>query len=91
MADAHAMTGEVAYQPPLRQRYDSRDAAVIGGGYTFKETWATPRVGLEYSFASGDHNAGDSKHGRGDDGKTRETGRRHAKTREGIHGRLRGE
>src|SRR5689334_2374514 len=30
MADAHTVTGEVAYPPPPRQPYDSRDVAVIG-------------------------------------------------------------
>ena len=38
-------------------------AAVVQGGYTFKDLWSTPRLGLEYSFASGDSNAKDGKHG----------------------------
>ena len=36
--------------------------AVLQGGYTFADAWATPRIGLEYSFASGDSNPTDSKH-----------------------------
>lgn len=36
---------------------------VAQGGYTFTDTWATPRLGLEYSFGSGDDNATDDKHG----------------------------
>src|SRR4051812_21418160 len=31
MADAHAVTGEIAYQPPARQPYDSRDLMVVAG------------------------------------------------------------
>lgn len=36
--------------------------AVIQGGYTFSETWGTPRLALEYSFASGDSDPSDNKH-----------------------------
>jgi hypothetical protein len=36
--------------------------AVIQGGYTFSDAWATPRLGLEYSFGSGDSNPTDGKH-----------------------------
>ncbi|MBC8097583.1 MAG: alginate export family protein [Akkermansiaceae bacterium] len=35
---------------------------VAQGGYTFTEAWATPRLGLEYSFGSGDSNSTDDKH-----------------------------
>jgi len=38
-------------------------AAIAQGGYTFTETWGTPRLGLEYSYASGDGNPTDGKHG----------------------------
>lgn len=38
-------------------------ATHIAGGYTFKDGPATPRVGLEYDFASGDDNATDGRHG----------------------------
>src|SRR6476646_5788831 len=31
MADAHTVTGDLAYAPPPRQPYDSRDLMVIGG------------------------------------------------------------
>jgi hypothetical protein len=33
-----------------------------GFGYTFTQIKATPRVGLEYNFASGDSNPADNKH-----------------------------
>src|SRR5205814_1554923 len=36
--------------------------AVIQGGYTFSDTWATPRLALEYSYGSGDSNPTDGKH-----------------------------
>lgn len=37
-------------------------AFFAGGGYTFQDVLYTPRVALEYSFASGDHNPTDNKH-----------------------------
>jgi hypothetical protein len=37
-------------------------AAHVAGGYTFKETTTTPRVGLEYNFASGDSDPRDGAH-----------------------------
>jgi hypothetical protein len=36
---------------------------VAQGGYTFADLWATPRLGLEYSYGSGDDNAADGVHG----------------------------
>jgi len=36
--------------------------AIIQGGYTFTNLWSTPRLGLEYSYASGDSNPNDNKH-----------------------------
>jgi hypothetical protein len=38
-------------------------AAVAQGGYTFTETWGTPRLGLEYAYGSGDNDVADGKHG----------------------------
>jgi hypothetical protein len=35
---------------------------IVQGGYTFSESWGTPRVGLEYAYASGDSDAADGKH-----------------------------
>lgn len=32
-------------------------------GYTFADTWATPRVGFEYDYGSGDNNPKDGTHG----------------------------
>jgi hypothetical protein len=37
-------------------------ASYIEGGYTFKAPWK-PRLGLEYSYGSGDGNAADNKQG----------------------------
>ncbi|MBI2193397.1 MAG: alginate export family protein [Planctomycetes bacterium] len=34
-----------------------------GGGYTFKEKWAEPRVAAEYSFATGDEDPADGDEG----------------------------
>src|SRR5262249_26610812 len=36
--------------------------AVAQGGYTFADTWATPRLGFEYAYGSGDSNPNDGKH-----------------------------
>ena len=36
---------------------------VAQGGYTFADLWASPRLGLEYSYGSGDDNAKDGIHG----------------------------
>jgi len=38
-------------------------AAHIAGGYSWKQSCATPRVGLEYNFASGDSDPTDNRHG----------------------------
>jgi len=35
---------------------------IVQGGYTFADLWATPRLGLEYSYGSGDNNATDGVH-----------------------------
>ncbi len=37
-------------------------AAHVAGAYTCKDCWGTPRVGLEYNFASGDSDPTDGKH-----------------------------
>lgn len=37
-------------------------AFVAQGGYTFKDAWATPRLGLEYAHGSGDSDPQDDKH-----------------------------
>jgi len=38
-------------------------AAHLAGGYTWKQAPATPRLGLEYNFASGDGDPADGEHG----------------------------
>lgn len=38
-------------------------AVHVGGGYTFKETWAQPRLGAEYNFGSGDSDPADGDRG----------------------------
>ena len=35
---------------------------VANGGYTFTETWGTPRIGLEFCYGSGDGNSTDGEH-----------------------------
>ena len=37
--------------------------AILQGGYTFNAAWGKPRLGIEYSYASGDHNSQDGTHG----------------------------
>jgi len=45
------------------ERLDHQAYAVVAqGGYTFKDTWGTPRVGLEYAHGSGDSDPTDDKH-----------------------------
>jgi hypothetical protein len=36
---------------------------VVQGGYTFADLWATPRLGAEFDYSSGDGNASDGTHG----------------------------
>lgn len=36
---------------------------IIQGGYTFVDWWATPRLGLEFDYSSGDSNPKDGTHG----------------------------
>jgi hypothetical protein len=38
-------------------------AAHAAGGYSWKDAWGTPRLGLEYNFASGDGDSADDDHG----------------------------
>ncbi|MBI3881748.1 MAG: alginate export family protein [Verrucomicrobia bacterium] len=38
-------------------------AGIFNVGYTWTQSAMTPRVGLEYCYASGDHNGADGKHG----------------------------
>ncbi len=43
-------------------RRDQEAAAIaVGGGYTWKETFGTPRLGLEYDFSTGDSNPNDGR------------------------------
>jgi hypothetical protein len=45
-------------------RLEHRAYAVVAqGGYTFKDAWATPRLGLEYAHGSGDNDPQDDQHG----------------------------
>ena len=36
---------------------------IVQGGYTFANVWATPRLGVEYDYSSGDSNTNDGTHG----------------------------
>jgi len=55
--EAAVQTGEVGTDDLLA------GAVHFGTGYTFKETWSEPRVGLDYSFGSGDHDPTDGDRG----------------------------
>jgi hypothetical protein len=45
------------------ERLDHEAFAVIAqGGYTFKDAWAAPRLGVEYAFGSGDSDPQDGTH-----------------------------
>lgn len=48
---------------PIRSQEHLAYAYVLQGGYTFTEGYGTPRLGLEYSHASGDSDPRDDKHG----------------------------
>ena len=46
-----------------KQRLEQQAYAVVAqGGYTFKETWSKPRLGLTYAHGSGDDDPTDNKH-----------------------------
>jgi hypothetical protein len=56
--------GSPANGHPNAPRLDHRAfAASFNVGYTFTETYGTPRVSLEYNYASGDSDPTDDKHG----------------------------
>ena len=44
------------------RRDHSAFASVLSGGYTWKESEFAPRLGIEYSFASGDNDPSDGEH-----------------------------
>ena len=46
----------------IRSQKQEAYALVLNGGYTFADAPWTPRLGLEYSFASGDSDPTDGKH-----------------------------
>src|SRR5204863_880896 len=48
---------------PVKSLNHEAYAAFIAGGYTWTESKFTPRMGLEYNFASGDSSPTDGKHG----------------------------
>ena len=50
--------------PEARERLKQNAFMFVAqGGYTFTDFWATPRLGLEYDYASGDNNKADDTHG----------------------------
>jgi hypothetical protein len=56
--------GDFADQAALTARRLRQDAfmVVAQSGYTFTDLWATPRLGAEYDYASGDDNSADGVH-----------------------------
>lgn len=61
-AEAAGQLGRV-YDTKLAKSLDHRAyAAHVAGGHTWKDAWLSPRAGLEYNFASGDHDASDGAH-----------------------------
>jgi hypothetical protein len=48
--------------PPGRLDHEAF-MVVAQGGYTLADTWATPRLGIEYAFGSGDSDPLDGRHG----------------------------
>jgi hypothetical protein len=44
-----------------RQRDQDAWAATVAAGYTWKDTWGTPRLGFEYNFSTGDSDPNDGK------------------------------
>lgn len=61
-AEVAGQLGDFQFAAGGRELDHEAFAAHVGGGYTFKDTWATPRVGLEYNYASGDEDPTDGDH-----------------------------
>jgi hypothetical protein len=52
------------YGGPNRPRLDHEAfAGHVAGGYTWAKTWGSPRLGLEYNYATGDDDPTDGTHG----------------------------
>ena len=47
---------------PAERLDQSAYMVTASGGYTFADFWATPRLGIEYDFSSGDSDPFDNKH-----------------------------
>ena len=55
--------GDFAPTPTAARLTQNAFMFVAQGGYTFADLWATPRLGIEYDYSSGDSNPADGTHG----------------------------
>jgi hypothetical protein len=62
-AEVAGQLGDFAYTATGPRLDHEAWAAHVAGGYTFTKAWGTPRVGLEYNYASGDTDPTDNQHG----------------------------
>lgn len=60
--EAAGQLGRFKFSPVAASQDHEAYAVHAGGGHTWKEAFGSPRVGLEYNFASGDENPADGEH-----------------------------
>jgi hypothetical protein len=57
-----SVTGSVPNAVVGRSREQQAYAVHLDGGYTWSKTWSSPRLGMEFNYASGDRDTRDNKH-----------------------------